>query len=50
MIVNLKNFYVFDVQKFIEDMNIDTHKPANIYYINNEITNELTSASKLKKF
>ena len=50
LIVNLKNFYVFDVQKFIEDMDIDTHKPANIYYINNEISNELTTASKLKKF
>ena len=38
------------MQKFIEDMGIDTRKPANVYYINNEITNELTTISKLKKY
>ena len=50
LIINFKNFYIFDVQKFIEDMGIDTRKPSNVYYINNEITNELTTISKLKKY
>ena len=31
-------------------MGIDTRRPANIYYINNEISNELMTISKLKKY
>lgn len=50
LIINFKNFYVFDVQKFIADMGIDTRKKANIYYINNEIISDLTNVSKLKKY
>ena len=50
LIVNIKNFYLFDVQDFISKLNLDITKPSNIYYINNEITNDILSMSKLKKY
>ena len=50
MIVNFKNFFVFDVQEFISNYNLDLTKPSNIYLINSEITNTILSASKLKKY
>ena len=48
MIVNFKNFFVFDVQEFISNYKLDLTKPSNIYLINSEITNTILSASKLK--
>ena len=48
--MNIKNFFIFDVQEFINNFNLDVSKPANIYLINNEITNTILSASKLKKY
>ena len=50
LIMNIKNFFIFDVQEFINNFNLDVSKPANIYLINNEITNTILSASKLKKY
>jgi hypothetical protein len=50
MIVNFKNFFVFDVQEFISNYKLDLTKPSNIYLINSEITNTILSASKLKKY
>ena len=48
--MNIKNFFIFDVQEFINNFDLDVSKPANIYLINNEITNTILSASKLKKY
>ena len=50
IISNIKSFYILDVQQFIADLNLDLNKPSNIYYINSEITNEILSKSKLKKY
>jgi len=50
LIVNIKNFYVLDVQNFISSLNLDITKPSNVYYINNEITTDILSMSKLKKY
>ncbi len=50
LISNIKNFYVFDVQNFIQSLGLDIKKPANIYYINNEIVSNIVQQSKLKKY
>ena len=50
LIMNIKNFFIFDVQEFINNFDLDVSKPANVYLINNEITNTILSASKLKKY
>lgn len=50
VILNIRSFYVFDVQEFISGLNIDTTKPANVYYINNEIVSNISAAAKLKKY
>lgn len=50
LIVNIKNFYLFDVQDFISKLNLDLSKPSNVYYINNEITSDILAMSKLKKY
>lgn len=50
LIVNLKNFYIFDVQDFIQHLGIDTKSSPNRWYINTQITNEIVNVSKLKKY
>ena len=50
LISNIKNFYVFDVQSFIQSLGLDVKKPSNIYYINNEIVSNIISQSRLKKY
>lgn len=50
IITNIKNFFVFDVQEFIKTFKLDLTKPANIYFMNNEITTQISGASKLKKY
>ena len=50
VILNIKNFYIFDVQQFVAGFKLDTKKPSNIYLINNEIMAELNNISKLKKY
>ena len=50
IIINIKNFFVFDVQEFVASFKLDTSKPSNIYFINNEIMDELNNVSKLKKY
>jgi len=35
--VNIKNFFVLDVQSFIKDMNLDMTKASSIYLVNDEI-------------
>lgn len=50
VISNIKNFFVFDVQEFVKTFKLDLSKPSNIYFINNEITAQISSASKLKKY
>ena len=50
VIANIKNFFVFDVQEFIKSFKLDLTKPSNIYFMNNEITSQISGASKLKKY
>lgn len=50
VITNIKNFFVFDAQEFVKTFKLDLSKPSNIYFINNEITAQISSASKLKKY
>ena len=50
VIVNAKNFYIFDVQDFVASFGLDVTKPSNIYLINNEISSALNNISKLKKY
>lgn len=50
IISNIKSFYILDVQQFIASFQLDLKKPSNIYYINQEITSEILSKAKLKKY
>ena len=50
VIMNIKNFYVFDVQQFVASFNLDLTKKSNIYLVNNEIMDNLNNVSKLKKY
>ena len=46
----LKNFFVLDVNAFVQDLNIDLTKQSGIYLVNSEIENLILSQSKLKKY
>lgn len=50
LFTNIKSFFIFDVQAFINDINLDLTKQSNIYFINMEIMNSICAASKLKKY
>ncbi len=50
VIMNIKNFYVFNVQQFVASFNLDLTKKSNIYLVNNEIMDNLNNVSKLKKY
>lgn len=50
VITNIKNFFIFDAQEFVKTFKLDLTKPSNIYFINNEITAQISNASKLKKY
>lgn len=40
--VNAKNFYMLDIKKMIDEMNIDTTEKASIYLINRQISDTIT--------
>lgn len=50
VILNIRSFYVFDVQEFISGLDIDPAKPANVFYINSEIIANISAAARLKKY
>ena len=50
LIINYKNFYIFDVQEFLQQYTFDIKQPCCAYIINNDITALITQVSKLKKY
>ena len=47
--LNLKNFYILDIQEIISNMELDTTKTTAIYYINNYIIDEIKTKSRIKR-
>lgn len=47
---NIKNFYIIDVQSFINSFKLDLSKQYNIFFLNSELLSMIKSNSKLKKY
>lgn len=47
---NLKNFYILDVNEFVESLNVDLTKQSGVYLVNSEIEKLILSQAKLKKY
>lgn len=50
LFINIKSFFIFDVQSFIQELHLDLNKPSSIYFINNEILRTIKKNSTLKKY
>lgn len=50
VIVNIKNFFIFDVQQFLRDLRLNPSRPSDVYILNMELINKIRSVSKMKKF
>lgn len=47
---NLKNFFILDVNTFVENLGVDLTKQSGVYLVNSEIEKTILSQAKLKKY
>lgn len=48
MFINLKNFYILDIQDILNNFNLDLTKNTSVYFINNFILNKILLKAKIK--